>query len=121
MTRRRILLVDDEEDLLEEIAECLQRMGYEVQTASDAGRAISQVDGEAYDAIVTDMRMPGEDGLTLLRHLNRTRPDSRVIIITGHWEDPLDGDTVELDYRMLKKPFTAAQLETELDRLFTRR
>lgn len=121
MNRRRILLVDDEEDLLEEIAECMVRLGYDVTTASNVDSAISEVDADAFDAVVTDVRMPGQDGLVLLHHLDATQPDARVIIITGHWEDPLDEDTFELDYRMLKKPFTAAQLEQELERLLAAR
>lgn len=121
MKRCRILLVDDEEDLLEEIAECMERLGYDVTTARDVDSAICKVDADPFDAVVTDMRMPGQDGLALLRHLESTRSNARVMIITGHWQDPLGEDTVELDYRILKKPFTAAELEQELERLLAAR
>ena len=73
----RLLLVDDEPSLREPLADYLIRQGFAVQQAPDAARARTALGGEAPpDLVLLDIMMPGEDGLSLCRHLVETRSSS---------------------------------------------
>jgi CheY-like chemotaxis protein len=68
----RILVVDDDPDMLETYAQILTQHGYVCLTASAGSQAIAMMDAEGPDLVVTDLHMPGVDGLTVVRHA-RTR------------------------------------------------
>src|SRR5438132_837613 len=89
MTKARVLLVDDDRALLQALPEALRlRMsGVVVDTADSAAAALDRIAARDYDAIVTDIKMPGMDGLALLAEIRERRPDTPVLIITGH-NDP---------------------------------
>jgi two-component system, NtrC family, response regulator HydG len=80
----RILIVDDEPDLLTMLRWKFDSWGYQVALAADAATALSILASEAYDLVLTDMRMPGMDGLELTRIIKDRHPDMAVIIITGY-------------------------------------
>src|SRR5207237_254003 len=86
-----VLIVDDDLALLEALPEALRlRMGgVTVETADSAGVALDRITTRDYDAIVTDIKMPGMDGLALLAEIRARRPDTPVLMITGHGEDAL--------------------------------
>ena len=91
MTSLSVLIVDDDLALLEALPEALQlRMaGVTVETADSAEAALDRIADRDYDAIVTDIRMPGMDGLELLDEIRTRRPDTPTLIITGHGENDL--------------------------------
>jgi len=80
----RVLLVDDEEIFREMTAETLTAKGFEVSTAADASQALEQLNTRFFDVVLLDVRMPGMDGLELLKKLNEERPTQQVIILTGN-------------------------------------
>jgi DNA-binding NtrC family response regulator len=86
-----VLVVDDDPALLEALPEALRlRMaGVSVETAKSAAEALDRIAARDYDAIVTDIKMPGMDGLALLAEIRRRRPDTPTLIITGHGEHAL--------------------------------
>ncbi len=88
MTGLRVLVVDDDPALLQALPETLRlRMsGVMVDTADSAAAALDQISARDYDAIVTDIRMPGMDGLALLAEILGRRPDTPTLMITGHGE-----------------------------------
>jgi DNA-binding NtrC family response regulator len=88
MTALRVLIVDDDPALLQALPETLRlRMsGVTVDTADSAAAALAQITTRDYDAIVTDIKMPGMDGLTLLAEILARRPDTPTLMITGHGE-----------------------------------
>src|SRR2546421_184067 len=88
MTALRVLVVDDDPALLQALPETLRlRMsGVTVDTADSATAALDRISARDYDAIVTDIRMPGMDGLTLLAEILGRRPDTPTLMITGHGE-----------------------------------
>ena len=110
---QRVLLVDDETDYLEAMAFRMTARGMNVVTASSAQEAIEQVEKERFDAIVLDYQLPGIDGLNLLKQIRASRPDSRVILLTGYATpqkrtEAMDMGAVELfekplDLRILSK------------------
>ena len=79
-----ILLVDDEEYVRESLAEVLRRRGFDVRGAAATEEALVRHELEGIDAVVTDLRMPGADGLELLRRLTAAAPELPVIVLTGH-------------------------------------
>jgi DNA-binding NtrC family response regulator len=86
-----VLIVDDDPALLEALPEALRlRMGgVTVETVDSASAALDRIAAGHYDAIVTDIRMPGMDGLALLAEIRSRRPDTPTLIITGHGENEL--------------------------------
>lgn len=83
----KILLVEDEEAILQEIAEYLRRRRFNVSTSASfegARRALAQADAEL-DVVITDVRLPDGDGLDLVQQIGAAPgPRPRVIVITGH-------------------------------------
>jgi DNA-binding NtrC family response regulator len=88
MTALHVLIVDDDPALLQALPETLRiRMsGVTVDTADSALAALDRISARDYDAIVTDIKMPGMDGLTLLAEILGRRPDTPTLMITGHGE-----------------------------------
>jgi two-component system, sensor histidine kinase and response regulator len=91
MTPLRVLIVDDDPALLQALPEALRlRMGgVTVETADSAAAALERIAASDYDAIVTDIKMPGMDGLALLTEIQTRRPGTPTLIITGHGENEL--------------------------------
>ena len=81
-----VLIVDDDAALLEALPETLHlRMpGIRVDAASSAVAALDRIAVADYDAIITDIKMPGMDGVELLGRIREIRPDTPVLVITGH-------------------------------------
>jgi len=84
----RILVVDDEERMASVVAMALGRAGYECETCPGGEAALVAVDARGADVVVTDWRMPGMDGIELLRRLHVKRPALPVILITAHGSVP---------------------------------
>jgi len=91
MTPLSVLIVDDDPALLQALPQALGlRMGgVTVETADSAAAALDRIAARDYDAIVTDIKMPGMDGLALLAEIRKHRPDTPTLIITGHGENEL--------------------------------
>jgi CheY-like chemotaxis protein len=81
--RRRILVVDDEEDVQILVARILRDAGFDVDTASDGGQAIERFRAVRPDLIVLDLMMPGIDGWGVLDHLKATPDPPPVVIVTA--------------------------------------
>lgn len=80
----RLLLVDDETELVSALAERLRLRGIETDFATDGDAAADKVRTNPYDLAVLDMKMPGLSGLDLKKKLQRLRPGMRFIFMTGH-------------------------------------
>ncbi len=83
MTTHRVLVVDDEPDMVENCARILKRAGYQCLAATDPHRALALVDTERPDLLLTDLKMPGMDGMELLRRAHEVDPALPVILITA--------------------------------------
>lgn len=82
-TRGRILLADDEETFLHATADLLRREGYECETVPDAPSALAKVKTSPYDLLISDLEMPGNENLALIREVGDVAGGLPVIIITG--------------------------------------
>ncbi|HZR37423.1 MAG TPA: sigma 54-interacting transcriptional regulator [Nevskia sp.] len=88
MERKHILLVDDDDKLLRILAMRLETEGYAVVTASSGGEALARLDERLPQFVLTDLRMPGMDGLELLDRILRRHPQLPVAILTAHGDVP---------------------------------
>jgi len=84
MKKNLILLVDDERDFVNTLAERMAIRGLETRVAYDGESALQMIQDETFAAMVLDLRMPGIDGLEVLREVGRTHPQISVIVLTGH-------------------------------------
>jgi DNA-binding response OmpR family regulator len=80
----RVLLVDDEKDFLDIMAERMRARGMEVSTATSAEDALKMVLKESYDAVIMDLMMPEMDGFKALKLFKETRPDIAIILLTAN-------------------------------------
>jgi DNA-binding NtrC family response regulator len=80
----KVLLVDDEQDFLETLAERMRTRGMNVSTTNSAADAVKMAEAESYDAVVLDLKMPGMDGLEVLSAIKERNPDIQIILLTGH-------------------------------------
>jgi DNA-binding NtrC family response regulator len=92
----RVLLVDDEEEFVETLAERMRNRGMEVATSNSGGDALELIEAEPYDVVVLDLQMPGMDGIEALAKIKRRQPDIQVVLLTGH-------ATVEKGVEAMKK------------------
>lgn len=83
-TLSAILLVDDEQGFLDVMTRRLHRRGIRVRVAASGPEALTAASEESFDVVVTDLKMPGMDGLTLLEHLRESAPGLPVLLLTGH-------------------------------------
>ncbi|MFH1437995.1 MAG: response regulator [Pseudomonadota bacterium] len=84
MKKFKLLLVDDEEEFVRALAERLKMRDLESDTVFDGDQALSFVDEKEPDVMVLDLKMPGIDGIEVLRRVRKTYPNLQVIILTGH-------------------------------------
>jgi len=109
--RRRVLVVDDESSMRELMSKILALGNYDVDTAPDGSVALDRMRASSYDLLIADLKMPGMDGLTLLRHAKRLRADLPVIIITGFSTESNAIEALNLRAaKYLKKPFGIPQV-----------
>ena len=89
---KRVLIVDDELEVREAVKRILQKEHIEVEAAADGIQAEALAVSKSFNLVITDLIMPGMDGLTLLTHLRLACPDTRVLIMTayGGWDSYLD-------------------------------
>jgi excisionase family DNA binding protein len=103
---RRVLVVDDEESIRELLSKTLAIERYEVDTAVDAAGALDRMRASDYDLLIADLKMPGMDGLTLIRKAKSLNADLRIIIITGYSSESSAIEAVNLGVNgYLTKPF----------------
>lgn len=118
----RILIVDDDADMVTTCAQILTRYGYACLTASAGSAAIAMMDTERLDLVVTDLHMPGVDGLAVTRHARGRVPPIPVVVLTawpsanGAGDGRLAGATARL-----AKPFANADLVATVRRALRRR
>ena len=80
----KVLLVDDEKDFLDIMAERMSARGLDVATAGSAEDAIKMVIAESYDAVIMDLMMPEMDGLKALKLFKKSRPELSIILLTAN-------------------------------------
>lgn len=108
MSGKRILIIDDEENIRRVTRLTLEAAGYEVGEAGDGEKGLELFgDGSGWDAILLDQRMPGMDGLETLRRIKERAPGARVIMVTAYASIELAVDAMKLGSSdFVRKPMT---------------
>ena len=110
-SRHRVLVVDDEASIRDLLSKTLALAEYEVDTAPDASSALDRMRSAGYDLLIADLKMPGMDGLSLIRQAKRIKSDMPVIIITGFSTESSAIEAVNLGVAgYLTKPFRVPQV-----------
>ena len=118
----KILVIDDETATLTMFRLFLKAYGYEVSLAESGEQALALFDRERHPIVFTDVKMPGMDGLELLRRIKQIAPQTQVIVITGHGDMDLAAEALELDATdFLDKPIGRPALEAALKKAESRR
>lgn len=118
----RILIVDDDARLRELLQRYLGEQGYSVHTAENGAAMDRELAGHRFDALVLDLMLPGEDGLSLCRRLQTSQPDLPVIMLTAKADeiDRIVGLEMGAD-DYLPKPFNPRELVARLRAVMRRR
>jgi two-component system C4-dicarboxylate transport response regulator DctD len=118
----RILLIDDDDQMRLSTAQTLELQGIEVESFTSAEQALAIIGPGFNGAVVSDIRMPGLDGMSLLQQLRETDPDLPVILITGHAEVRLAVEAMRAGaYDFIEKPFSTQAFVTVLRRALDHR
>jgi DNA-binding NtrC family response regulator len=119
---RRILVIDDEDGLRQTLAANLELEGYEVVDASSGLDAIELVRSSDFDLVITDMCMPGLDGLGTFREIRKLKPELAVVIMTAFSQEMLiEGALSEGVYTIVTKPFGIEKVLGLVERVMARR
>jgi len=107
----RVLLVDDEEELVATIQERLEIRGIVAEAVTTGHEALERIQQTAFDVVVVDLKMPGLDGTEIIDVIRVRRPEIRVLLITGHGSGHGElEELVDRGYRVLLKPFKIDRL-----------
>ena len=118
----KLLIVDDEEDFLNSIAERLGMRDFDVSTASEGNLAVKAAKKGKFDVAILDMKMPGMDGMELLKVLKTKHKFLEVIILTGHGAIDSAVEATKLGaYAYLEKPYDFENLLEVLKKAYEAR
>lgn len=106
MEEKKILIVDDDEQILELLSEIMEEEGFSTDVASDGKEAFKKLENGNYHLVISDIRMPGIDGFEVLQQVKEKYKKTKVILMTGYTEEYDISDALVLgadDY--ITKPF----------------
>lgn len=113
-----ILFVDDDREILELVREYLAEVGYRVEVVDNGVQALEMIKDTPFDIVFTDIKMPDIDGLELLSAIKEYRPETEVIIVTGHGSMESAIKAMKFgSYDYLQKPFKLNVLKIIIDRI----
>jgi DNA-binding response OmpR family regulator len=111
MTKKPILIVDDEKNMRLTLSQSLESLELETDTAVNGEEALAKLKDKDYGLVLLDLRMPGMDGMEVLRRLREIRPDIRVIIITAYGTIESAVDAMKLGaVDFIQKPFSPKEI-----------
>ena len=112
----RILLAEDDESLRGFLARALERAGFEVKACADGEEAVAELD-DRWDLLLTDIVMPGMDGIEVARLAAARQPDMRIMFITGFAAVALTAAQASPQAKVLSKPVHLRDLVNEVERM----
>ena len=118
--QKRILVVDDEENARIALSKILAREGYDVASAGNGYEALNYLRGKEVELIITDINMPEMNGLSFLRELSKSHPESNVIMVTAYGEVESYIEAMNLGaFEYINKPVKIDELKKIIRKLFT--
>jgi DNA-binding NtrC family response regulator len=111
MKEFKVLMVDDEEDFVTTLAERMKMRDLDSEVALDGEQALQMVEGDIPDVMVLDLKMPGIDGMEVLRRVRQAYPQVQVVILTGHGSEKDEAEAKRLGaFAYLQKPVEIERL-----------
>ena len=115
---RKLLIVDDEAGIVEEVKACFEEEGYEVYTADTAKEGIEAVTRYQPDVVLLDMKLPDMSGIYVLKFAKENFPKIKVIVNTGYVDQNVIDEAERLGRdSFLQKPFNLERLMNEIDKV----
>jgi len=122
MEKIKVLLVDDEEDFVKSLAERIKMRKLGSEVALNGEEALQIVSDQVPDVMVLDLKMPGIDGMEVLRRVKKAYPSVEVIILTGHGSDQDEKDARRLGaFDYLQKPVDIDHLVQYIKRAYKKK
>jgi DNA-binding NtrC family response regulator len=120
--KKRVLVVDDEQDFAKALAERLELRDYDVTACFSGKDAVKKLEKYNFDVVILDVKMPGMDGIEALSEIKRIKPLVEVIMLTGHAtvETAIEGMKLGA-YDYLMKPCETEDLVAKIDRAYGRK
>jgi len=117
----RLLIIDDNKEILKALTDFLSKKKYDVVSASDGldGLKLIETEQQGFDLVITDLVMPNISGVGLISIIKKKFPDLPVIAITGWGEHPEALATEAQANRVLEKPFDLSELDTVIRELLS--
>ena len=113
----QILLAEDDESLRKFLAQALVRAGHAVTDFGDGGEAWECLKGFRFDLLLTDIVMPGADGIEVARKAAQMQPELKIMFITGFAAVALNAQKASPNAKVLEKPVHLREIVTEVERL----
>lgn len=111
MKERKVLIVDDEKNIRMTLSQTLADMELSIETAINGEEALAKSEGTKFDILFLDLKMPGMDGMEVLRQIKDSQPDVKVIIITAHGSIEIAVEAMKLGaVDFLQKPYTPNEI-----------
>jgi two-component system response regulator AtoC len=121
-SHRRILIVDDELQILTFLDDLFRTEGWEVQTADSGSSGIDRLEESRFDIVLTDLKMPGPDGIEVLRTARKLQSDAEVIMMTGYGTVDTAIEAMRAGaFHYLAKPFKAEEVLHLVEKAYTQR
>ncbi len=122
MQNGNILIIDDEPKMCKILRFALEPVGYQVTTAESAEEGVEKFDGAEFDLVLTDLKMPGKDGLYVLDTVKKKRPDTEVILMTAYATAQNAVDAMKKGaYDYIIKPFEMDELKFKVNHIMEKR
>ena len=116
MKGAKILLVDDETVFTDNMAKLLTVRGYRVTAVYNGHSALEKIQDHEFDAVVLDLKMPGMDGITTMREIQKLGAATQILILTGHGSIDTALEAVKLGaYDYLSKPCEITELVKKIE------
>jgi two-component system response regulator PilR (NtrC family) len=117
MQKKRVLVVDDEQDVRDTLATVLEKLDYRAMTAADGDEALEIVGNQKVDVILSDLYMPGMNGIELLKRIKSQRKNIVFLMITAHPTIETAVDAIKKGaYDYLTKPFHIEEVRIKISR-----
>ncbi len=111
MEKKSILVVDDEKNIRLTMSHSLESLGVRVETAANGEEALQKLGEGRFSLVFLDLKMPGIDGMEVLRHIKEHWPATPVIIITAHGTIESEFEVMELGVvDLIQKPFSPGEI-----------
>jgi two-component system response regulator HydG len=117
--KKKLLILDDEQSILDSLSRALSELGHELILSTDPRKALEIVKNDLPQVVITDLKMPGMDGLEVLQRIKEFNPDIQVILVTGHGS--IDEAVMAMKkgaYDFIPKPFNKQEISSVVHRAF---